>query len=148
MEWIDEIVLGLIDMYGTDNIYEICDYLNIQIIKLDIDNKLLHGNDAFYCREYFGIEIIFVRNDLPLEYEKFALAHEVGHALLHTNILTAAFNKDLIVAGKLEKQANYFAFKFNQIKFNEIEMYQMTVSQIASYLELPEKALKQLIDTI
>lgn len=148
MEWIDIIILGLVDTYGTNDVYEICDCLNIKIIKLDPESPLLFGNEAFYHRSYFGTEIIFIRNDIPLQYEKFILGHELCHAIVHTEILQAAFSKDLINKGKLERQANYFAFKLNNIKLDEIQLYEMTIEQISSCLELPERALKQLFNNL
>jgi Zn-dependent peptidase ImmA (M78 family) len=150
MKWINAIILGLIDTYSTTNIYELCDCLNIQIIKLDKNNMLLRGNEAFYYRDYFGNEIIFIRNDLPLEYEKFVLAHELGHALIHTNISNAAFDKNLINTGKLERQANYFAFKLSNIQFDKIALEGMTLEQIAAYINIPREILQDynLLDTV
>lgn len=43
------------------------------------------------------------------------------------------------------KEANYFTFKLIEIKFSEVEVYQMTIEQIASCLEVPGDALKQLV---
>ena len=83
--WIDDILIGLIETYGTNNIYELLDFLNIQINKLDMDNILLNGNEAFYFRDYFNKEIIFIRNDLKETYEKYdvgvALIDRIGKAL-------------------------------------------------------------------
>ncbi|MCC5427834.1 ImmA/IrrE family metallo-endopeptidase, partial [Clostridium botulinum] len=83
LNWIDNILDGLKDTYDT-NIYELYDYLEIKMIKLEPSNILLRGNESLYNRNYFGNEIVLIRNDLNLEYEKFILAHELGHALLHT----------------------------------------------------------------
>lgn len=94
--WIDNYVIGLGETYNTCDIYELYSLLQIKIEKLDKDNILLQGNESIYYRDYFGLEIVFLRNDLNYEYEKFILAHELGHALIHTDIYTAAFNKDLM----------------------------------------------------
>lgn len=144
--WIDNIIEGIKDTYNTSNIYELYDYLNIKIIKLDFNNILLKGNESFYYRNLFESEIVFIRNDLNIHYKKFILSHELGHALLHTHIFEAAFNINLINIGKLEKQANYFAIKLLDIRFDEIQMHQMTYEQIASCVEVPVRALKQLVN--
>lgn len=144
MEWIDNIVLGLIDKYNTRNVYELCDYLDIAIKKLDPTNILLRKKDAFYYRDFQDNEIIFIKNNLSLPLEKFILSHELGHALCNPDLLCAAFtfsNK-----GKFEKQANYFALKISNIKFDEVELDGMTIEQIASCLELPYEPLKQLVN--
>lgn len=148
MNWLDSIIVGLIEECGSNDIYEVCDYLGVNIVKLEPSNAILRGNESVYNRNFFNREVIFIRNDLPVKYEKFALSHEVCHATVHTDIVSAAFNGDLINKGKLERQANYFAFKFNNIKLDEIELYEMTIEQIASCLELPNKALKQLFNNL
>lgn len=140
--WIDNIIIGLKETYGTNNIYDLYDILRIQIIKLKPANILLNGNEAFYYRDYFDNEIVFIRNDLNLVYERFVLAHELGHALLHTHIYEAAFNKSLINTGKLEKQANYFAFNLLNIELDPVEYEGFTLDQITSTLCLPDKVLK------
>lgn len=139
--WIDNIILGLKDFNDTNNIYELYKELNISIRKLDSNNILLQGNEAFYTRSFFGEEITFIKNNLCEPYEKFILAHELGHALLHPNIYEAAFNKSLINVGKLEKQANYFAFKILNIELDPVEFEGFTIDQIASSLDLPTKFL-------
>ncbi|MCR3758719.1 ImmA/IrrE family metallo-endopeptidase [Clostridium felsineum] len=143
MEWIDNIILGLIDKFNTRDVYELCDCLNIKIVKLPFDSILLRKKDALYYRDYKDNEIIFINNTLPFSLEKFILAHELGHALCNPNLLCAAFtfsNK-----GKFEKQANYFAFKLSNIKFDEVALMGMSLEQIAAYIEIPYKVLRQFI---
>ena len=143
--WIDKYVLGIFELCESKDIYEICDYLGIIIKKIDKSNKLLRGNNALYFRNYFGSEIIFIRNDLSYNFEKFILAHELGHAIMHIDFQTAAFN-NLINEGKLEKQANYFAFKLLNINIDKNDFEQLTVEQISNYLEIPSPVLKQIFN--
>lgn len=143
--WIDEYVLGVFELCGSKDIYEICDYLGILIKKIYKSNNLLRGNDAFYFRDYFGSEIIFIRDDLSCNFEKFILAHELGHAIMHVDFTTAAFN-NLINEGKLEKQANYFAFKLLDINIEKDNFEQLTIDQISNYLEIPSHVLKQIFN--
>jgi len=145
--WIDNIITGLKETYGINNIYDLYDFLNIKIINLEQNNILLSNNEAFYYRNYLGSEIVFIRNDLNFSYAKFILAHELGHALLHTHIYEATFNKkNLINMGKLEKQANYFAIKLLNIELDPIECEGFTLKQIASYLEIPENLLNGMVE--
>lgn len=144
MGWIDNIILGLIDKYNTQNIYELCDYLDIKIKKLDSDNLLLRKKDAFYYRDFQDNEVIFIKNSLPLSLERFILSHELGHALCNPDLLCAAFtfsNK-----GKFERQANYFAFKLSDIKFDEIELKDMSLEQISTCVNIPYGVLKQFVN--
>lgn len=136
--WIDNILLGIKDTYSTNNVYELLDYLDIKLVKLDSNNILLNKNESVYYRDYLDNEIIFVRNDLEYNYEKFILGHELGHAILHTHIYKAAFNKDLINTCKLEKQSNYFSFKLLNLELDPISFEGFTIEQIASSLYLPK----------
>ena len=145
MHWIDEIVLGLIDTYNTNNPYELCDELNIFIIKLEAENKLLQGNQSIYIRNFYGKEIIFIRNDLNKNHELFYLRHELGHAVLQPDIQHSS-NKKLLNIPKFEKHADYFALRLSKIDFDEIYLHQMTYEQIASCIEVPSRALKQLVN--
>ena len=141
MEWINDIVIGLIDTFGTNNPYELCDELNICIFKLEPENKLLQGNDSIYVRDFGDKEIIFIRNDLNIHHELFYLRHELGHAILQPDIK----NSKLINMHKFEKQADYFALKLSDFNFNAVDMYEMSYEQIASCLEIPSRVLKQLV---
>ncbi|QEK13744.1 ImmA/IrrE family metallo-endopeptidase (plasmid) [Crassaminicella thermophila] len=140
--WINNCILGLYDLYATKDVYELYDCIEIKITKLDKQSILLQGNEAYYCRNYFGNEIVFIRNDLNIEYEKFVLAHELGHAILHTNIFTVAYNNCLTNRDKIEIQADYFAIKLLEIDINSIEYDGFTIEQIASALNLPIRCLK------
>lgn len=144
MTWIDDIILGLRDTYNTTDPYDLCDLLKIFVKKVDSDYPILYKEPAIYIRNFYGKEAIFLRNDLNITYERFYLSHELGHAILHPYIKNS-LNANVINIDKLEKQANYFAFKLIEIKFNEVDMHQMTVEQIASCLEVPGDALKQLV---
>lgn len=139
--WINDYITGLIDMYDTRDIYEIYNCLDIQIVKLPKHNILLQGNESFYQRDYLNQEVVYIRNDLDFKYEKFVLAHELGHAILHTKIYSAAFNKKLLNKGKFEKQANYFALKLLNIKFDPVDFNGFTLEQICSYLHINKECL-------
>jgi Zn-dependent peptidase ImmA (M78 family) len=143
--WIDDIIWGLSEIYNTNNVYELYDILNIQIKKLEPSNILLYGNDSIYIRDYSGSELVFIRDDLSIESEKFILLHELGHALLHVDIFSAAFNRKFINKDKLEKQANYFAFKMLNIEFDAIELEGMTLEQISRCIGIPYEPLSQLV---
>lgn len=141
---IDDIILGLLDTYNTNDPYEICDYLDIKIIKISSNNPILLGQPALYIKNFYEKEVIFISSDLNYSYEKFYLSHELGHAILHPFIRNS-LNINLVNVDKMEYQANYFAVKLMKIKFNSIELHQMTLEQIASCLEIPDGVLKQLV---
>lgn len=140
--WIDNCVLGLFDFYNIKDIHELYSDLDIIIKKLDKNNILLKGNEAYYCRNYFGNEIVFIRNDLNIDYERFILSHELGHAILHPNVMTVAYTNTLINRDKLEIQADYFAINLLGINPYSYKYKNLTIEQIASSLNLPLHCLK------
>jgi len=142
MVWINDYVRGITEHCKTNDIYDIYNELNIKIYKVDKKDKILNNNDAFYMRDYYNLEIVFIRDDLEYYFEKFILAHELGHAILHTDIISAAYNKKLINKGKLEKQADYFALKLLNIEIDSIDYEGYTIEQISKSLHVSEKSLE------
>ncbi|MBS5305789.1 ImmA/IrrE family metallo-endopeptidase [Clostridium sp.] len=142
MRWINEVVDGLLDTYKTNNPYELCRHLKIQILRVVSNNPLLCHKDSVYYRNYFEKEIIFIRDDLYGYNEEFILRHELGHALLHTDISNSKFTN----ISKLDKQANYFALCLTGIKLDILEMEGLTLKQIASCINVPYEPLSQLVN--
>lgn len=141
MRWINEIADGILDIYKTNSPYELCKYLNIKIEKVESTSFLLQGNDSIYYRNYYGTEIIFIRNDLYGYDEEFKLRHEIGHALLR-DIPSSRYTN----IGKLERQANYFALALTGIKFDLIEIQGKTLKEFASCKNVPYEPLAQLVN--
>lgn len=141
LSWIDPYVDGVIENYDSNDVYRIYKSLGIHLIRVDKKDNILKGNDAMYIRCLYGLEVVYLRNDLPLPYERFVLCHELGHAILHTEISHAAYNNKFIVKGKLEKQADYFAIKLLDIRLDEVQYEGLTTEQIAKDLCITEESL-------
>lgn len=141
MRWINEIVDGLLDVYKTNSPYELCKHLNIKIERVESTSFLLQGNDSIYYRNYYGKEVIFIRNDLYGYDEEFKLRHELGHAILH-DIPSSKY----INLGKLERQADYFAIALTGFRLDLIEYKDKTLKEIASCENVPYEALAQLVN--
>lgn len=135
MLWIDDIVDGVIEEYGS-NIYDICDALDITIIKLNSD--ILNNREAIYQRHSVLGEVIYLKSNLDRSYERFILAHELGHAILHVEVKEAAFNPSLVNLGKLELQANYFALKLLDINTDIEELSYFSIPELGKVLHMPE----------
>ncbi|MNY45507.1 Metallopeptidase ImmA [compost metagenome] len=55
---------------------------------------------------------IVIHNELPLEWQRFVCAHELGHDRLHKGINRFFLEENSYFSpGKLERQANLFAIK-------------------------------------
>lgn len=142
LSWIDEYVDGIIDYCCSNNIFEIYSTLNINIRRVNKDDKILRGNEALYIRDYFGIEVVFIRDDLPHPLEKFILSHEFGHAILHIEVATAGYNSKLINKGKLEHQADYFALRLINVAIDEFCYEGFTTEQIAAAENVPQRLVE------
>lgn len=140
MVWIDEILLGLTELIGSNNVYDILSHLNIYHFAVDKDNSVLQDNLAVYNR-IGAFECIYYSNDIDnLEY---VLAHEIGHAILHLEESEMFYNP-LLNKGKLEKEADYFATKLLYSNF-EIEEGIETYEQLANRLGIKIDNIKYII---
>lgn len=145
MEWIDSIVIGLVEKYGTRDVYELCDALEIEIRPIAPSNILLHGHKAYYYRYFNDTEIIFIDNTIEESSKKdFILKHELGHALCNAEITSAAYVNTN--TGKIEKEANYFAMQLSNLELDEVSMYQFTYEQVAAYLHIPHDKVSCLLE--
>ena len=142
MKWIDEIICGLVELVGSNDIYDVIDHLKIKVFTLNHENTILQGNEAVYTR-FGALEIIYI-SDRITKAKEFILAHEVGHALLHVEEMEVYFNP-LLNKGKLENEANYFATKL-LYKDLVIEDGIETKQQLADSLGVNEEVINYIIN--
>ena len=101
---IKDIVNETIEKYGTNNPFELCDLLKIKIAY----SKL--GNINGYFIKVPKNKFIVLNEDLNCVKQKFVCAHELGHALLHSELNTLFLQRNTLnIKGKYENQANEFA---------------------------------------
>ena len=122
----------------TDDVFELVDYFNINVIETDLGSSTL-GMYRYIKRNKF----IFLNNDLEHYQKKFVLAHELGHAILHSD-LNCFFleKKTLYLKNKFEIEANKFAVELlvNDDDLKELEGY--TIEQMSAILNIPSDLLK------
>lgn len=140
MEWLKNIVNGLIETYGTKNVYELISSLGITLIKKDLNNN----EKARFFRDAWGNEYIYISSNLDEFEEKYILAHELGHAILHTHISSEYYYSSFVSKDKLEYQANKFAAELliNEEELDMPELKNMTINQLACYLGLPKELIE------
>lgn len=141
MKWIDDILNGLIELVGGNNIYDVLDYLKIYHYPVNPDNPVLKGNKAIYNR-IGEFECIYYSDDLYNP--DFVLAHEVGHAVLHVNEMEMFYNP-LLNKGRLEKEADYFATML-LYKDRDFEDWIETIDDISRCFGIPTECVKFLIE--
>ena len=145
MNWIDEMVIGLIVTYSTTDVYEICDSLGITINRVNKDYPFLFGKNAMYEKTEDGEETICVKNGLYKNSERFAIAHELGHAMLHSELLDLSFSCPN--TGKIDREANYFAFKLHNIDIDKYQISHLTSEQLAYVIDLNPELLDVLMNS-
>lgn len=141
MKWIDEILTGLVESVGSRNVFDVLSELNIYTFAVEPNNILLQGNQAIYNR-IGTFECIYYSNDISNK--EYVLAHEVGHAVLHTEESEMFYNP-LLNKGKLEKEADYFATK---LLYSDLEIEEgiETYKQLADKLGIKEDFIKFIIE--
>lgn len=135
-----DIVNGLLETYGTLNPFELCDYMNIKIMHSNLGKEI----KGFFQRTPNDYEIIHLNSELVLEEKKYICAHELGHAILHTDLSISFFIENTLqVKNKYEIQADKFAA---ELLLYDIEsnyaINELTLSQLSAYYGVPEHLIK------
>lgn len=141
MHDISNMVDKCIKKYGTANPFEICDAMNIKVIRQELPETV----NGFFVK-FFKNYVIILNESCPPEKEKFVLAHELGHIIIHggTNSIDIQCNTNLCVS-RLEHQADCFAgyllLRDNDLNglFTDI---QVTTERISMLTGVPEDVLR------
>ncbi len=118
----------------TRDVYKILDYLNIKLFKLNFESEI--GMYRFLKNN----KVIILSENLDMYKERFILAHEIGHAVLHRkeNCFYLKHHTDL-KTNVYEIEANKFAAELlisdDDIKFCIENNY--TDKQMANYFHVP-----------
>lgn len=104
-EGIKNYVAKLVKRYNTRNPFSLADNLNIIVLNVPLGE--LQGCYMYLKRH----RVIFINSDIEnATIKNVILAHEIGHALLHTKINCYFMQKNtLLNTTKYETQANLFA---------------------------------------
>lgn len=139
MKGLRDIVIGLIELYGTNDVFELCDYLDINIIEKE-NLKF----ESYFNRNLYGDEFIYISNNLDIKKKRELIAHELGHAILHTDLAVAYYNNSLLNKPKIEKEANEFAAELlvQDEDLNSCIFDNQTVEELAYCLEVSENVVK------
>ncbi len=132
-------VSNLKKKFKTTNIFELIDFLNIEIIETDLGIKTL-GMYRTIKRNKF----IFLNNNLDYIEKKFILAHELGHAVLHSSVNCFFLeNNSFFVKNKIEREANEFSAELliDDVELKDLLCSSYTTAQIAALIEVPESLI-------
>jgi Zn-dependent peptidase ImmA (M78 family) len=137
---IRDIVEGVIDLYMTRDPFELCNCLDIESMLNDLGDEI----KGFFQRTPDGYEIIHINTRLSEEERRYICAHELGHAILHTNMSIGFFIENkLQIKNKYEIEADRFAAELLiEDNLDSKEFSQLNVEQISRCLCVPEKLVR------
>ncbi|AZV49375.1 ImmA/IrrE family metallo-endopeptidase [Bacillus halotolerans] len=134
-------VQSILLSYGTNDVYEICEQLNIIITKNNLgqaEGLLQHLKEE---KRYI------IHTNENLTHQTFIVAHELGLYFLHKNLNTFKMaNCSVVLKDKLEHQANIFASELllpdKLLKEHLFEIQNLTINQLASFFNLPTHVIQ------
>lgn len=129
---IRSVVNNLCKKYKTRNPYELADALNIIV---------QYGNKMGKVRGFYlydsRIKLICLRNSLSEYVERFVLAHEIGHSVMHPESCTPFLQTTFWSVDRMEIEANKFAAELIISDEEIMEHWEYTVDEWAMFYGLP-----------
>ena len=133
------VVEQIVNKYGTRSPYELADLMGINVIRQNL------GTVNGYFMELCGIKQIAINTNLDEYKERYVLAHEIGHNVLHTglNEMFVRYNTNLST-GKIERQADKFAMYLlvSDEMIAEAKTRDFTIEQASKLTGYPEHLIK------
>lgn len=140
MQSINDAVAGLVERYDSADPFELCEHLEINIIKTPLAEDI----NGFFQRTPNGYEFIHINSNIDEQEMKYICAHELGHAILHTHMsMSLFFENKFQVKNKFEIQADKFAAEL--LLNRALEDYvceDLDADQLSSLLCVPKKLLR------
>lgn len=123
---VHSIVERTVNKHHTRSPYELADCMGITIQKCAL------GTIRGYYLKKFRIKQIILNCDLTESEERFVLAHELGHAIMHENLNTPfLLENTLFSKNKFEREANTFAVELLVPDSTIEENPELTIEQLA-----------------
>lgn len=140
MEYVKGLVRELKERFGTGDPFELCDYLDILVLTMDLPASV----KGFYCCAG-GFKIIYLSDRLAQNERALICAHELGHAVLHEHVngifITVA---TFMVPSRFEREADLFAAHLllddGRVMYDRYGL--STVEQIAMHTGIDERIVR------
>lgn len=136
-KYIRKVIGNLKNKYDTTNPFELAESLDITLILTSLGS--ISGMYKYINRN----KTIFLNESLNEYEQRFVLAHEIGHAILHTKS-SCFFSNTLNNKLKTEYQANLFAAEL-LIDLKEIDKLYLqgySIKQLAAYYNVPVELIE------
>ena len=130
---IPRIVKNLVKKYETRNPFKLCLYLGIIVLYKDL------GETKGYFEKILGKKVIVLNEKLDEFSMRVVLAHELGHALLHSSKYVQFMQSYSLLpkTSLLENEANKFAAELLiDEKIEELLSYKENIMKIITIVQL------------
>ena len=142
-DYISRIVQKLKKKYRTDDVWELCDAMNVII------NPVPMGSGSTAVKGFFirsaRMKVITINSDLPEIIQRIIVAHEICHAMFHCRSGIHAFHEVALFDQNsiMEKEANLFAAEYllSDEKVFDVLNRDTTFFSAASALYVPAELL-------
>ncbi len=144
MKCIVDYVKEIKKKHNSNNPFDICKLLDIEVIYIDLPKKV----KGFYVK-FFDSQFIYINCDIEDQEKKYICAHELGHALFHEEVNSIFIrDKTLVNSAKLENEADLFAacLLLNDDMFDYEKTGFTTIDQIALFSGVEKRLVQMKID--
>ena len=131
-----EVATRLMVKYGTSDPFVIAQQKDISVIYEEL------GSALGYYNRYKRIQFIHINNNASESFQKFICAHELGHAILHSDANTPFMKKNTFFSiDRIEIEANTFAVELllpDKVVYEHKDL-NMTLNEVASLHCVPNE---------
>ena len=133
-------VRNLVRKYDTRDPFLLANYLNLHVMYSEYSDS----TKGYYINIKRN-KYIVIKSNLPEDEMRIVLAHEIGHAVLHSSKEVHFLRENtLFPKGRHENEANKFAAEL-LIDLNSIDqcyLEDFNTEQLASYLMVPQELVE------
>lgn len=133
---IKQLIHNLDKKYKTLDPYELAEAMGIIIHRMEL------GNTRGFCYTSRRIKQIILNNNLPEWTERFVLAHEIGHLVMHPKHSAPFLQSTFFSMDKFEIEANKFATELIIPDDELMDMYEYTVDELSALYGLPRAIIE------
>lgn len=127
---------SICNKYDTRNPFQLADCLNIRINYCELGS--IRGFFVLKNR----IKQVFLNYNLPDHTQKFVLAHEIGHSILHPEQNTMFLQNTFFSTNRLEIEANRFAIELLMSDDDIQEHWEYSIDEWSMFYGLPREIIE------
>lgn len=131
-----DVIDGLVSEYGTQEPFQLAEQMGI-----NIHYHELYRINGYYI-VYRNVRNIVVNRSLPKHLQRFVVAHELGHAILHPNVNALLLENTVFPTDRREREANTFAINLLLSDSMVYDNPDRTIDDWASILGLPREVIE------